>query len=109
MQSNCKNNDVINGLKQRKGKKHAKQLYMVNKRQQGDGGEWLIGAHTQNISYLSTVTTQHKSRQRPVKAPIDEGKGTWTSRRLRRVLTMGKACRRVSVLVKARRLEGEQL
>ena len=64
MQSNCKNNDVINGLKQRKGKKHAKQLYMVNKRQQGDGGEWLIGAHTQILSFNSNNTTQVKTKAR---------------------------------------------
>ena len=31
------------------------------------GAEWLIGAHMQSISYLSTVTTQHKSRQRGVR------------------------------------------
>ena len=31
------------------------------------GAEWLIGAHMQIISYLSTVTTQHKSRQRGVR------------------------------------------
>ena len=30
-------------------------------------GEWLIGVHTQNISYLSTVTTQRNPRQRCVK------------------------------------------
>ena len=35
-------------------------------------GEWLIGANTQNIPYLSIVATQHKTRQRR-KAPIDEG------------------------------------
>ena len=27
-------------------------------------GEWLIGANTQNILYLSVVATQHKARQR---------------------------------------------
>ena len=29
LQNNCKNNGATNGLKQKKGKKHAKQLYMV--------------------------------------------------------------------------------
>ena len=27
-------------------------------------GEWLIGASTQNLLYLSIVATQHKTRQR---------------------------------------------
>ena len=46
---------------------------MVKERREprGRGGDWgvkrLIGAHTQNIYYLSTVTTQHKSRQRCVR------------------------------------------
>ena len=30
-------------------------------------GEWLIGANTQNVLYLSIVATQHKARQRHVK------------------------------------------
>ena len=30
-------------------------------------GEWLIGARAHNISYVSTVTTQHRSRQRCVR------------------------------------------
>ena len=30
-------------------------------------GEWLIGANTQNMPYLSIVTTQHKRRQRRVR------------------------------------------
>ena len=30
-------------------------------------GEWLIGANTQNIPYLSFVATQHKTRQRRVR------------------------------------------
>ena len=29
LQNNCKNNGVTNGLKQKKGKKHAKQFYTV--------------------------------------------------------------------------------
>ena len=29
-------------------------------------GEWLIGASTQNLLYLSIVATQHKTRQRRV-------------------------------------------
>ena len=43
--------------------------------------EWLIGANTQNISYLLIVATQHKTRQRHlrrllmrVKARINDGK-----------------------------------
>ena len=35
----------------------------INKRR----GEWLIGANTQNIPYLSVVATQHKTRQRRVR------------------------------------------
>ena len=30
-------------------------------------GEWLIGAHVQNIPYLLTVTTQHNTRERHIK------------------------------------------
>ena len=30
-------------------------------------GEWLIGANTQNVLYLSIVVTQHKTRQTRVK------------------------------------------
>ena len=30
-------------------------------------GEWLIGASTQNLLYLSIVATQHKTRQRRVR------------------------------------------
>ena len=40
-------------------------------------GEWLIGANTQNVLYLSIVATQHKTRQR----------------RIRRVLIIGKVRR----------------
>ena len=29
-------------------------------------GEWLIGASTQNLLYLSIVATQHKTKQRHV-------------------------------------------
>ena len=63
LQNNCKNNGATNGLKQQKVKKHAKQLHMVNKKEEIDWGKFLIGAHTQNSSYFSTVTTQPKSRQ----------------------------------------------
>ena len=45
-------------------------------------GEWLTGANTQNVLYLSIVATQHKTRQRRVK-------------RVRRVSIIGKARRRV--------------
>ena len=40
--------------------------------------EWLVGASTQNLLYLSIVATQHNTRQRCV-------------RRARRVLIVGKA------------------
>ena len=30
-------------------------------------GKWLLGVHTQNVLYLSILTTQHKTRQRRVK------------------------------------------
>ena len=36
-------------------------------------GEWLIGVYSQNVLYLSFVTTQHITSAR--KAPIDENKG----------------------------------
>ena len=42
-------------------------LYGKIKERREMGAEWLIGAHMQSISYLSTVTTQHKSRQRGVR------------------------------------------
>ena len=34
-------------------------------------GEWLIGANTQNVTYLSIVATQRNTRQRR-KSPIDK-------------------------------------
>ena len=40
--------------------------------------EWLIGANTQNVLYLSIVATQYKTKQR----------------RVRRALIIGKARRR---------------
>ena len=43
-------------------------------------GEWLIGANTQNVFYLSIVATQHKTRQRRVRRLL-----------IRRVLMMAKA------------------
>ena len=75
LQNNCINKGVTNGLKQKKEKKHAKQLYLVvytttvnfqmnivyrrkiknGKKREGGGGRggvWLIGARTQNIPYL---------------------------------------------------------
>ena len=30
-------------------------------------GEWVVGANTQNILYLSIVATQHKRRQRRIR------------------------------------------
>ena len=35
-------------------------LYGKIKKQREMGGEWLIGANTQNIPYSSIVATQHK-------------------------------------------------
>ena len=74
LQNNCINKGVTNGLKQKKEKKRAKQLYLVvytttvnfqmnivyrrkiknGKKREGGGrgGVWLIGARTQNIPYL---------------------------------------------------------
>ena len=39
------------------------------------GGEPLIGANTENITYFVIVETQHKTKAR--KAPIDEGYGAY--------------------------------
>ena len=33
--------------------------------------EWLIGANTQNVLYLSIIETQHKTRQRRVRRVED--------------------------------------
>ena len=38
----------------------------INERRE-KGREWLIGANTQNIPYLSIVAKQHKTRQRRVR------------------------------------------
>ena len=47
-------------------------------------GEWLIGANTQNVLYLSIVATQDKTKLRKV----------WKARRrVRRILITGKAHR----------------
>ena len=43
-------------------------------------GEWLVGASTQNLLYLSIVATQHKTRKRRLSC-------------VRRVLIIGKAHR----------------
>ena len=57
LQNNCINNGVTNGLK--KGKKHATSFTCENKTKEKEtGGEWSIGANTQNIPYLSIVVTQ---------------------------------------------------
>ena len=48
-------------------------LYGEIKERRQTGGEWLIGAHTQNIPYLLLVTTQDK-KTKAHKVPIDEGK-----------------------------------
>ena len=53
-------------------------LYGEIKERRQTGGEWLIGAHTQNIPYLLLVTTQDKRQRRircllmRVKAPRRE-------------------------------------
>ena len=63
LQNNCKNNDVTNGLKQKKGKKKdAIQIYMVKQKRRERRG--LIGNWKAHKTHLLTVTTQHKSRQR---------------------------------------------
>ena len=58
-------------------KKNVNQLYIVKwKRGERDEGEWLIGAHTQNIGPLPfnwNNTTQNEKKAR--KALTDEGKG----------------------------------
>ena len=67
LQNNCKNNDVSNGLKQKERKKTCKTvLYSKIKERRETGGEWLIGAHTQNCNNA----TQEKTKVR--KALIDE-------------------------------------
>ena len=48
-------------------------------------GEWLIGASTQNLFYLSIVAAQHKTRQRRIRL----------IRSVRRVLIIGEVRRRV--------------
>ena len=53
--------------------KERKRWYIWLNKERRDGGEWLIKAHTQNIPYLSIVTTQDRKKVR--KGPIDEGKG----------------------------------
>ena len=42
-------------------------LYGKIKERRETGGEWLIGANTQNIPYLSIIATQHKTRKRRVR------------------------------------------
>ena len=59
---------------------------MENKREERDGV--LIGAHIQNIPYLSIVTTQEKPRVG--KASINEGKGWQARRRVRFMLRMSQ-------------------
>ena len=69
LQNNCINNGVTNSLKQNKEKRACKAvLYDKIKERRGTDSEWLIGVHTQNIPYLSTVTTQHKTKQGQVRS-----------------------------------------
>ena len=42
-------------------------LYGEIKENRETGGEWLIGANTQDIPYFSIVATQDKTRQRRVR------------------------------------------
>ena len=44
-----------------------KALYSEIKERRQIGGEWLIGAHTKNIPYLSLVPTPDKTRQRRIR------------------------------------------
>ena len=65
------------------------------KRERETGVEWLIGANTQYIPYLSIVATQHKTRQR----------------RPRHLLMRVKACKArkcVLMMGKTRKREGAQ-
>ena len=63
LQNNCINNGLTNGLKHKKDKKVGKTaLYVKIKKRRETRAERLIGVHTQNIPYLSTVTTQHKTK-----------------------------------------------
>ena len=61
--------------------------------------EWLTGANTQNVPYLSIVATQEKTKVR--KTSIDKGSGALivdkARKRVRRVLMMAKAPRRQGV------------
>ena len=75
-QNNCINNGVAYGLKQKKKKAFKTALYGEIKDRRETKSEWLIGEHTQNVLYLSIVTTQHSIRQR----------------RVRRLLMRVKAC-----------------
>ena len=70
-----RNNGVTNGLKQEKEKRACKTaLYGKIKGARETGVEYLIGAHMQNIPYLSTVTKQqHTTKTR--KATIAGSKG----------------------------------
>ena len=46
----------------RKKKSMQTALYgKIKKKEIETGGEWLIGANTQNVSYISIVTTQYKT------------------------------------------------
>ena len=64
LQNNCLNNGVTNGLHKREKKSMQTALYGKIKERKND---WLIGANTQNVPYLSIVVTQHKTRQRQVR------------------------------------------
>ena len=72
LQINCINNGVTNGLKSKKGKKPYKTaLYSKIKERRQTRGEWLTGAHTQNIPHCKNTT---KDKKMAYNAPIDESK-----------------------------------
>ena len=80
LQNKCMYN-VTNSFKWKKEKNMQTSLYGKIKEKREVESEWLIGANTQNISYLLIVATQHKTRQRHlrrllmrVKARINDGK-----------------------------------
>ena len=72
---------ISNGLKEKKDKKHIKQLYMVKQNRE----EWLLGVHIQSFIYLSIVTTQRETIKKRVR-PLDEGKDAYAHKNYYREL-----------------------
>ena len=60
LQNNCLNNGVTNGLN--KGKKKSMQTVLHGKIKERKN-DWLIGANTQDVPYLSIAATQDNTRQ----------------------------------------------